>query len=428
LRKVVDLRKKIRKEKRRGVWSRSRLRLWAAVVIRLRDRWTELAYVGGFAERMKTKRDAQRAFLEKERVRRQEKARRDFVLAGRAQRKALRIIMRRERAAPADRHKARIVFLRVKIILRTIGSGGNGVDIQNFSLWNDLHDPNAGPYSSFCVRAEQLRRRFRAVKRRCACRCGRCECESCNPKQADGRRMFQCADCHCFRCYATVRRDCGNCSCIACYGSGAGIVRIGRSPMFCYRCNCEICYPGGMPECRARACGVCGTGSARPLSSPIQSHSFKPAPVFFDWIPGKGKKDPGQESAGSRPKSARYFGVELEMESAGSALSPADVARWINANCEARYYCKHDGSLANGVEVVSHPASFAAWCARGPLIDFAHYAATNGFRSYQTNTCGMHVHVSRNNLSAVALARLLTFMRSNYWAFVKFSKRDRAAL
>jgi hypothetical protein len=40
----------------------------------------------------------------------------------------------------------------------------------------------------------------------------------------------------------------------------------------------------------------------------------------------------------------------------------------------------------------------------------------------------MHVHVSRNNLSAVALARLLTFRRSNYWAFVKFSKRDRVAL
>lgn len=69
----------------------------------------------------------------------------------------------------------------------------------------------------------------------------------------------------------------------------------------------------------------------------IQDYYYKPEPIFY----GEG---------------CRFFGVELEIDYGGESDSSArailDVA---NGNGLEYLYCKHDGSLDDGFELVSHP-------------------------------------------------------------------------
>ncbi|MGN0690201.1 MAG: hypothetical protein ACI4KH_07270 [Oscillospiraceae bacterium] len=74
----------------------------------------------------------------------------------------------------------------------------------------------------------------------------------------------------------------------------------------------------------------------RSSSEYIHEYSYKPEPVFF----GEGN---------------RFFGIELEVDCGGhidyNAKLVADIA---NAD-ERKIYIKHDGSLEDGMEIVSYP-------------------------------------------------------------------------
>ena len=64
--------------------------------------------------------------------------------------------------------------------------------------------------------------------------------------------------------------------------------------------------------------------------------SYKPDPIFY----GKGP---------------RYLGAELEIDGAGECSENAqEILNLANGDWEL-IYCKHDGSLDDGFEVVTHP-------------------------------------------------------------------------
>jgi hypothetical protein len=87
-------------------------------------------------------------------------------------------------------------------------------------------------------------------------------------------------------------------------------------------------------------------------------------------------------------------------------------------------YVKTDSSLlGRGLECVSHPATFAAWCARGPELAWANALRKAGCISFNTDTCGMHVHVSRSAMSEAAQAKLLLFFARYTSAIAKWSRR-----
>ena len=75
--------------------------------------------------------------------------------------------------------------------------------------------------------------------------------------------------------------------------------------------------------------------------SAIKSYNYKPEPIFY----GSG---------------SLYFGVEIEVDKGGednqNAKEILDIA---NENSE-RLYAKHDGSIYDGFELVSHPRSIPA--------------------------------------------------------------------
>lgn len=69
----------------------------------------------------------------------------------------------------------------------------------------------------------------------------------------------------------------------------------------------------------------------------IQDYYYKPTPQFF----------------GAGP---RFFGVELEVDKAGESDRNAwELLSIANGEGEKRLYCKHDGSLNDGFELVSPP-------------------------------------------------------------------------
>lgn len=108
-------------------------------------------------------------------------------------------------------------------------------------------------------------------------------------------------------------------------------------------------------------------------SSLIHSYSYRPSPFFF----GSGKY---------------HFGFELEVEA--RQMSRHEGAVTVQNHLGGRAYMKEDGSLNDGFEIVTHPHTLENyqkefdWSVLVSLKD-------EGFRSWNTSTCGLHVHVSR---------------------------------
>lgn len=149
-------------------------------------------------------------------------------------------------------------------------------------------------------------------------------------------------------------------------------------------------------------------------TSHLHEYGYKPDPVF-----GTTEADDGLSSYLGE---ALTFGVELECDGGDSVSDAlADIYR-ITDRC----YCKHDGSLADGFEIVTHPGTLAWHKERFPWADVCKASLDNGFRSHDTDTCGLHVHVGRAQLGdrpwdTAAKMSLITY-RLKDW-FVRFSRR-----
>ncbi len=111
----------------------------------------------------------------------------------------------------------------------------------------------------------------------------------------------------------------------------------------------------------------------------IHDYSYRPRPHFF-----------GQ--------SKYHLGFELEVESEGN--SRREGARYVVNNLGARAYLKNDGSLDEGFEIVTHPHSLEEYQQKFQWL-VLDGLRSRGYRSWHTNTCGLHVHVSRTAFGEV---------------------------
>ena len=134
--------------------------------------------------------------------------------------------------------------------------------------------------------------------------------------------------------------------------------------------------------------------------------------LITDYHSSKGKQNPVHNDW-SASRKGRYFGVELEVEMDSSSSTRDEHAErfndaFNNGNRGYRCFFETDGSLDDGFEIISQPLGMPdhrkLWAAmkNRPL--------TKGLTSHQTTTCGLHVHVSRNALSEVQVARIVTFV------------------
>ena len=145
----------------------------------------------------------------------------------------------------------------------------------------------------------------------------------------------------------------------------------------------------------------------------IHDYYYKPEPIFY----GDGD---------------RVYGIELEIDSGGECSENArrilDVA---NAGEEELLYIKRDGSLSEGMELVSHPATMDFHLNHFPWAEIMEKAKSLGYVSHQSGTCGLHVHVNRSSFGATqeeqesCIARIL-YLHEAFWnELLKFSRRTK---
>ena len=148
----------------------------------------------------------------------------------------------------------------------------------------------------------------------------------------------------------------------------------------------------------------------------IHDYAYKPEPIFF----------------GSGP---RYFGVELEIDGAGEISSYAnDIEDVANYNGREHLYIKHDGSLDDGFELVTHPMSLHYHLNEMPWKDVLQEAISLHYLSHSAGTCGLHIHVSRNAFGYSSeeqdscIARILWFFEKHWNELLRFSRRTQRQL
>jgi hypothetical protein len=101
-----------------------------------------------------------------------------------------------------------------------------------------------------------------------------------------------------------------------------------------------------------------------------------------------------------------YFGIELEFEREQNANIPR-FWQEINALHSDFWFLKQDGSLSNGCEVVSHPATMEYLDAmdwRG-FFRIAHDCGL-----YVNSHCGMHVHTNESRFPRQAVVNVASFL------------------
>lgn len=91
-----------------------------------------------------------------------------------------------------------------------------------------------------------------------------------------------------------------------------------------------------------------------------------------------------------------FIGVELEVEAVKSTQG-AVVSTALNIMGNDKVFCKEDGSLKCGVEIVSHPHALKAF-PFDKLRSLCCELQKQGARSFEPGTCGLHVHVSKEGL------------------------------
>ena len=229
----------------------------------------------------------------------------------------------------------------------------------------------------------------------------------------DGQEL--CARCldehtvHCQECGTLIWRDdnmgdagaplCQNCyegnytTCCQC----GGVIR-----------ESEACHENSDEHSEHPYCSQCFRTAHQ--EQPIHNHSYKPEPIFY----GKGP---------------RFFGVELEMDGGGECSTHASSLLAIANQEKERSYIKHDGSLNDGFELVTHPMSLDIQLHEMPWRQLCRHAVSLGYRSHQAATCGLHIHVSRKAFGATeqeqdaAIARVLYFFEKHWEELLKFSRR-----
>lgn len=142
----------------------------------------------------------------------------------------------------------------------------------------------------------------------------------------------------------------------------------------------------------------------------IKNYNFKPEPIFF----GSGNL---------------FYGVELEVDKGGEYEENAQILLNIANKNEERIYCKHDGSLNDGFEIVSHPMSLDYHINNMNWLEILEKATDMNYCSHNTSTCGLHIHCSRSAFGADydeqerAIGRLVFFFERHWGEMVKLSRR-----
>lgn len=136
----------------------------------------------------------------------------------------------------------------------------------------------------------------------------------------------------------------------------------------------------------------------------IHQYDYVPKPIFY-------KEE-------NEYMNLLYIGIELELECCGN--NKYELAKAL----PDFVYAKNDGSLDSGFEIVSHPTTYR-WLMNhktewNTMLDIRKM----GWRSFNTKTCGMHIHLSKIAFGNHHLYKFMKLFYSNPTFILKISQRD----
>lgn len=247
-------------------------------------------------------------------------------------------------------------------------------------------------------------------------------CASCRETYPHGQLIEFEGELYCSSCLGIETVVCAHCGRRMRNGDNVGD---GELPL------CRICYDSHYATCTRCGCIIhadnacfdddddpycfeCSTRHANQRA--IRDYYYKPKPIFL----GKGE---------------RFFGVELEVDTAGECNENAErVINIANGEGANRIYCKHDGSLDDGFEIVTHPMTLDYHMKTMPWKKVLEKLKSMDYLSHQAYTCGLHVHVNRSSLGVTeqdrdaCIARILYFFEKHWDELLKFSRRTNSQL
>ena len=133
-------------------------------------------------------------------------------------------------------------------------------------------------------------------------------------------------------------------------------------------------------------------------------------------------------------KGLRHFGVELEIDDGGTVNSNAEKLLDIANKDAENLYIKTDGSLDEGLELVTHPMTLDYHLNEMPWAEVLRKARSMNYLSHAAGTCGLHVHISRLAFGCTyeqqeaAIARLLYFVEKFWAELLRFSRRTQSQM
>lgn len=145
----------------------------------------------------------------------------------------------------------------------------------------------------------------------------------------------------------------------------------------------------------------------------IKSYNYKPDGFIFSCLENESDK------------TKLFLGTEIEIDCAGEN---DDNAKYVIDNLK-NCYTVHDGSLNNGFEIVTHPSTLN-YHKQMNYREVFQWLLDKGYRSHDTRTCGLHVHVNRDYLSEnktiqdLCITKIL-FLLEKYWnEITKIARRS----
>ena len=147
----------------------------------------------------------------------------------------------------------------------------------------------------------------------------------------------------------------------------------------------------------------------------VNDYSYRPAMTFIN--------------GDCMEKTKLYMGVEWEMDGGGENHRRALAINSALSGNQPYSWTMTDGSLQNGIEIATMPATLEA---HTNVLDWSlacDTAVALGYRGHDTSTAGIHVHINRNFFSddkKLQLYRgslMALIMERNWEDFVKFTRR-----
>lgn len=227
----------------------------------------------------------------------------------------------------------------------------------------------------------------------CVCSCQRCDtigssnddfhivdgdlwCDSCTD-----RRAYWCESCEEYN------------------SSGTSYVS-DRQENWCESCLNDAYWCDDCDEWNSDGCDTCSDFTNDDGMRIIHDYSYRPDAIFH-----------------STDKEERlFFGIEVEVEAKDNKSASAMHAHQLEGLDLA--YLKHDGSLNDGFEIVTHPMShdFFKNEATELWTVLEDLRSKDGMKvkAWDTKTCGLHIHISRTGFSGGAhMHRFLNLVYSN---------------